>query len=384
MIPKPIDQITKEDIEALVAQQREEDKTLEYKRNLPRLEDSIKKEKFLGLVSSLANSAGGDIVYGIVEAQENGKNSGKPEDAIGVEAGNADQTKLQLQQVIRVGVEPRIIPEVSFQSIEGFERGPVFVVRVPRSIARPHMVWLSKRSQFYARSSNGTYPLDVAEIRAAFVGAEENIKRIKRFINERIGKIIAGEVPTQVNEGGKSVLHILPLASFDYSQPQFFDISLENGKGFPPISASSWNSRHNFDGYLLYHANGYTQMFRNGALEAVDSYCTPYYPGKENGPEKYIASQILQEHLIRALRNYLESLKRRQVPTPLYFSYALIDIKGYVLAVKGMEHRHTIKESHLVFPAFEINNYGVEPQQIIKPILDMLWQSVGYEKCYSL
>ena len=62
MIQKNFDDITKTDIDFLVANKIGEIKTLEYKGKLPSSQDSDKKE-FLADVTSFANASGGDIVY---------------------------------------------------------------------------------------------------------------------------------------------------------------------------------------------------------------------------------------------------------------------------------------------------------------------------------
>ncbi len=65
MIPKPLDKIEKPDIDALVANAVSERRTIEYKLVLPENADSNKKE-FLADVSSFANAAGGDLLFGVV------------------------------------------------------------------------------------------------------------------------------------------------------------------------------------------------------------------------------------------------------------------------------------------------------------------------------
>jgi len=66
MIPTDIDQITEEDLQALIDNSVIEGKTIEYKQSLPSNSDSDKKE-FLADVSSFANASGGDLIYGIIE-----------------------------------------------------------------------------------------------------------------------------------------------------------------------------------------------------------------------------------------------------------------------------------------------------------------------------
>ena len=55
---KPLDQITADDLQALIDAQAPEKRTLDYKATLPGNADADKKE-FLADVSSFANAAGG-------------------------------------------------------------------------------------------------------------------------------------------------------------------------------------------------------------------------------------------------------------------------------------------------------------------------------------
>ena len=66
MIPKPLERVEAADIDFLLVAKLEESRTLDYKRDLPGGSDADRKE-FLADVSSLANTVGGDIIFGIEE-----------------------------------------------------------------------------------------------------------------------------------------------------------------------------------------------------------------------------------------------------------------------------------------------------------------------------
>ncbi len=63
-INKPLEAIEESDLQNLVVERVREIKTIEYKQSLPGNSDGEKKE-FLYDVSSFANAAGGDLIYGI-------------------------------------------------------------------------------------------------------------------------------------------------------------------------------------------------------------------------------------------------------------------------------------------------------------------------------
>jgi len=143
MIQKAIGDITKADIDSLIESRIPESKTIEYKETLPGPTDGDKKE-FLADISSFANSSGGDVIYGIKAAvNRDGKKSGEPERVVPIEGATADEAKLKIENLIRTGLEPRI--SVHVKEITGYcddGTGFIILVRVPQSIASPHMVTL--------------------------------------------------------------------------------------------------------------------------------------------------------------------------------------------------------------------------------------------------
>ncbi|GAJ18756.1 unnamed protein product, partial [marine sediment metagenome] len=66
MIAKNVNEITKDDLQALIDNSVLEGKTIEYKQSLPGNSDSDKKE-FLADICSFSNTSGGDLIYGITE-----------------------------------------------------------------------------------------------------------------------------------------------------------------------------------------------------------------------------------------------------------------------------------------------------------------------------
>src|SRR4051794_27599133 len=99
MIPRPFDDVSKKDIDDLVAEARPERRTLEYKQALPNLAMEQDKYEFLADVASFANASGGDILFGVVDKRDSAnKPTGIPESAPGVPLPNADAVIRQLEQ----------------------------------------------------------------------------------------------------------------------------------------------------------------------------------------------------------------------------------------------------------------------------------------------
>lgn len=190
---KPLDVVTEETLQSLIDNEVMEMKTIEYKRELNIGTDSEKKE-FLADVSSFANASGGDIIYGIEEDKEI---KGKPVDLCGLDILNMDGLKLKIDGIIRDGIEPRM--RIDEPKILKLTNGnSVLILRIPRSWASLHMIKFKGSSKFNSRTSAGKYPLDVSEIKAAFLASETIVERVRNFRLDRLSKCIAGETPVQI------------------------------------------------------------------------------------------------------------------------------------------------------------------------------------------
>ncbi|RIK34037.1 MAG: hypothetical protein DCC55_33835 [Chloroflexi bacterium] len=166
MIPKPLAEITQADIEALIEHMVSESKTLEYKESLPGQSREEKKE-FVADVLSFANAGGGDLLFGIREIRDAvGRPTGTPQSITGLPNINIDAEILRLESLLRDTCEPRL-SSLQIRTIAGWPTGPVLLLRVPQSWHAPHRSKLDDR--FYSRTNAGKYPLDVAEIRSAFL-----------------------------------------------------------------------------------------------------------------------------------------------------------------------------------------------------------------------
>jgi len=378
MINKPIDQIEKADIEALIADERIEAKTLEYKEELPKGTDEAKKE-FLADVSSFANASGGDIVYGIKEkVDENGKKTGKPEKIVGIQGVTIDEVKLRLESMIRDNIAPRL--KVQLRAIEGFENNSfVLVIRIPQSFAAPHMVTYKKSSRFFSRNSAGKYPLDVDEIRSAFIASEALPERIRNFRADRLSKIIACETPVLLKEGPKIITHLVPIFSFfkpSGKAPIAFTRDIAN---IVEQRAIRPYYRHNFDGYLGFDSmtgknEKYLQIFRNGVLEFTDVLVMP-----PNDDKKLIPSVAYEAELIHYVDKFLHLMKALEIEMPILIMVSLIGVKGFTLTHPlRFSALAPIDRDNLVIPEVMIEDYNVKSQKLLKPIFDSVWQASGY------
>src|SRR5260370_35585410 len=98
---KSLDSIEESDLQALIDNQVPEGKTIEYKKALPGNSDGDKKE-FLADVSSFANAAGGDLIFGIRE------DSGVPGDLFGLQISDIVAEIFRWEGILKPGVAQRV------------------------------------------------------------------------------------------------------------------------------------------------------------------------------------------------------------------------------------------------------------------------------------
>jgi hypothetical protein len=385
MTGKPVEAVTKEDIEGLVSQKVPEGRDIEYKEELPRGTDEDTRE-FLADASSFANAGGGDLLYGIREHRdENGKPTEIPEAAKGLPGINADGQERRLENMLRDGIDPRI-PGVRVRHLDGFDSGPVIVLHVPKSWASPHMVKFKNRSRFFSRTSAGKYQLDFREIRAAFLASESLGDKISAFRSDRVGKILAGETPLALESGPKIVLHLLPVRAF--GEPATVDLHAAQSspanslEPMGPYGAGRGPVEFNFNGLYCSSGSGaspqtnsYVQLFRNGAVEAV---C------KWEADRQALFGGVLDQELVRAVPLYRSLQERLGVGAPLFIAISALAVKGFriwpILTRNPLAFRSArpIDQDVLLAPEVLVEDEGGGAGDSLRPALDTIWQASGW------
>jgi len=393
MIQKHFDAIDKVDIDMLIANAVNESKTLEYKQKLPGDSNDDRKE-VLHDVSSFGNASGGDILFGVKAALDgDGKKTGAPECVIPITGETADEAKLRIENLIRDCIDPRL--PVQIKEISGWgENGDGFIIliRIPRSFASPHMVTFKGASRFFSRNSAGKYPLDVHEIRTAFLATESQADRIRRFRQDRLAKIVSDETPVVLSSPHRLVLHMIPVASF--LNQNRLDLSDQHSltTTFPPIYRSGWSKRYNLDGFVTFSGerqpgsghDGYCQLFFDGALESVYSDVLRQHGGERvNGGIGFIASVAYEKYLIEAVKSYSKGYKQLNLLPPVVISVALLGCKGSLMYTRDpffSDEYHPIDRDTALLPDILIDSLDIDVPQVMKPIFDAVWNACGFSR----
>ena len=366
MIPKPLDDITSDDLYRLKEEKEPESRTLEYKRELP------EKWKTLKSLCSFANTGTGDILIGI---EEDGQHYAK--DIVGIPAEEIEVAKSKIEQWARSGLEPALI-NFQIQPVP-ISEGSVLVVRVWRSWAGPHRV--KEGGRFYGRHSEGSYELSMEELRRAFTEFDGLLERMKRFREERTRIVIDNDTPVQMDAGPKLMLHLVPLSAF--SGREEIDLAVAHKTFFEGVSALGIKIDHrqfNFNGVVgsspisgTSSHTAYVQVFRSGVIEAVR-----ILNGRDEGtivaPEPKVFPSI---------GGFLSLLQKLQVPPPLFVFISLTGVRDHHLSYAADEGwvektEATIATFFLLRPEVEFRTLDSEAHKALKPAFDAFWNAFNF------
>jgi hypothetical protein len=379
VISKRLENIIFDDVQSLLDNEIRESKNLEYKSILPHDGES-EKIPFLASVCALANTEGGDIVFGVKE------NKGIPVELLGLEVNDSDSEILRLENALQTGLEPRL---TRFQSkvIEGPDKKLFIVLRIQKSWNSPHRVCFKEHSRFYKRNSAGKYPMDVSELRSAFIMSEQIAERIRNFKIDRVIKIKTDkELPVPLYNGGKVALHLIPLKAF--TEKLLFEVNVENTvfNLLIPMGSTGWNRRYNLDGLVTYSGllgkdtTSYTQFFRNGIIEAVSALGA-------FSDKKIIPSQAYENDLIQACYSYFNFYKKIDVEGPIYFFISLLGVKEYEFALNQSRfwhcHRYPLDRDDILLPEGVIESFDVTPEKILHSYFNMIWNAYGLKQSFN-
>lgn len=379
MIPKSIDNIQIGDIANLIGVARES-KTLEFKADMPTKRDG-EIVSFLAGISALANTVGGDFLLGVEAAD------GVAVSAPGIAIVNVDAEKLRLEQILANGLEPRL-PRFHIVPVQCSADRYVFVLRVPRSWIGPHRVKVN--NQFYGRNSAGRYPLDVSELRSAFVLSESVSDRIRSFRAERLLRIDSEDTPIPLPNGGRAILHVIPFPSF--ASREDIDVVQATLTGtIMPLPLAGPNQMNtntvNLDGFVSYCAEGgpivtsYVQLFRNGAIESVMSLGTD-----ERNDRPYISGPAICKKIVFAFRQYVDVLKAYDIGFPVFAFISFSGMDGSTLRYNGgVGNGYHVSSQRLgptiIMPGTTIDGTDTNVHESLKSVFNALWNAFGLLSC---
>jgi len=373
------DAVSQEDLLELVTAQVKEGLRVEYKLETYGNTDSEKRE-FLKDVSALANSQGGHLILGMEET------GGVATAVAGLKAIDSDAELLRLEQIARGGLEPRI-SGLRMKAIPLDAGGDVILLRVPRSWKPPHRVVAHGSNRFHMRNSAGVYEPNVEELRSLFIESASALDQARRFRSERLMEIQSGIGPRPLMGSGRLILHIVPVAAFSGSVAVDVEQAHEQVTAFRPIGASGMTPRFNYHGFINERGgddnHGYTQIFRNGTLEATKADIV-----RERDGRRIIPGLGLEKSFFEVFSKYIFGLRDIGVPPPLIMMLTFEGVLGANYLVRRNlwdDPEPPLPEDVLVLPECVLEDFGedADHHRAIRPAFDALWNAIGYARSQS-
>jgi hypothetical protein len=370
------DNISATDLQDLIHASVPEGLVIEYKRDRYGNSDADKKEA-LKDITSFANSAGGHLIIGMEEAD------GIPTRLTGLPGVDVDAEINRLESLVRDGVEPRTVG-IRIRRVNLADGGAAVIIRIPRSWNPPHRVSTAKTNRFYVRNSGGAHEASVEELRVLFTLAAEIGERIKNFRADRMAKIKAGQGPVRLPGGGRLIVHLIPLSAFGQTTTINLGSAWEVRQQFCPMGPSDIRHRFNLDGLINECSGeecyGYTQVFRNGIVEAT----------RANIVAEWDDVKILHwDYMMDIVPAYFDGLRALDVPVPIIFMVSYQGVAGARLGIERSSYRlaqiqpfpHDIDP--VLLPEVIVDDYGSREEYIgaMRPIFDTLWNAAGLPRC---
>lgn len=369
------DSIEERDLHELIEAQVPEGLRIEYKLKNYGKSDSDKRE-LLKDVSALANSHGGHLVIGIEEM------GGVATSVVGIDI-DTDAEILRMEQILRNALDPPI-PGIRIRAVPLSTGGKILLLRIPRSWNPPHRVAAQGINKFFIRHSAGIHEPSVEELRALFNQSASALDKARQFRNTRINVVTERRGHRPLVAGGRLFLHIVPTAAFSGLVHLDVEKIHEFHRAFEPLGSSGKTSRFNFSGFINERGgdenHGYTQIFRNGSLEATKANIVH----KRNG-RLFIPGLKLEEEIFRHLPLYINGLRDIGVPPPLIIMFSLEGVSDayyHVMEDQLAEYQPPLLDEVLYLPECVLEDYGIELEyhKAVRPAFDALWNALGYSK----
>lgn len=370
---KPIEAVIEDDLKALLWSGTQDPRLVEFRTHFPPTTNTGRRD-FLNEVASFANATGGHIFFGVKAGDL--EPMGLPKEMVKDAMGWLEQAALN-------GISPRI-PGLRFRLIELRNNNAVLMIRIPRTWAGPHMVTFRDANQFYSRDTKGRCLLNVEDLRSAFALSESCREKMRSFRMDRVSTILNRELSVRLSDGPKTVLHILPVASFragfniDLARLEAGDAQIAR-----PMAARGLIHHYNFDGMITFssmekYAYSYVQAFRNGCMEATESLLLEPRDGR-----KFIPSGIFEKEIIGCGGRLLALLHHLRIEPPYVVMLSFLGVRGYSMFVGSMRwqsNAHHIERDHLFLDEVIIDDVTQDFARAIRPIFDQVWNSCGWAK----
>ncbi|QVY66848.1 helix-turn-helix domain-containing protein [Polaribacter sp. Q13] len=379
------DNIVEADIKRLIENQIQENKSLDYKRDLNFAKDKDKKE-FLFDITAMYNTDGGCLIFGIEEKKdENNQNTGKPSKVTGIEIENSDKLTQQIEDIVKNCTEPSIssliIKELKIDALN------VLIIGIPKGLGLPAMVTYNQTNKFFKRRNSGKFAVDVYELNNMFMQNQILKEKANSFRKERIKSVLNKESLPNLKVDNSYFIHIIPFGFLDYNIIDFTQTAKNNILDMRPFNERGWDKMYNIDGYATFgttadrqEVSSYNQIFRNGIYEV---YTSELFHQTQAGKLGFNGVLMIQE-TIRCIKEALLVLNQLQVEPPFLISFSFHNVLDKLMINGNSQFYRSFKQNEIVFPLILVPNYESDIYSLIKPNFDILWQSFGFSESIKI
>ncbi len=371
-IQKQLNEVTEQDLLALIAAEVREGKTIEYKERVS-VSEEAQKRKFVALISSFANASGGDIIFGIKQ-----DHTGVPRQLIALPSFNPDRDILTLRDLARAHIDPPLFG-VEFREVP-IQGGMALIVRIPKAWDGAHMVTYGGDNRFYTRDAGGHVLMNVPEIRSSFTTLELLGERIRRFRFERLSRVRSQELPVSLIDGAKAIFHVFPLQSFEPGFQRDLTSLLKRNE-VHPMALIRGGTFHDIDGFYVadvaipQESRGYTAVLRNGCIEAV----------QRIGREHWIPNPGFEQTLITFFPECVNWLGILELRAPAVVMLSILDSQGCILVFSPAcsYPRQPVKHRDLIFHEIFLPTFTKPAEEILRPFCDAIWHACGLMRSFN-
>lgn len=325
MIAKALDLIVWGDLEELVERAVPEGRRLDYKLTLPGGRDEDIRE-FLADVTSLANTDGGDLIYGVRDVD------GAAGAVEGLDVSDFDSAILRLENIARDAIDPRL-SAFQMRVVSGGAGKSVIIARISASLGAPHRVSYRGSSRFYARNSRGKYKMDTHELRQAFAASEIMPRRLRDLHERTLGAARGEDMPVKLVEGPSALVTIAPMSIVR----EQVDISVPREDALlPPRVGGGLDILVGFEGTVVLTsmdrertaAGAFSINHRTGFISAG------WFIGRERDGEKIVWPKYFVEMLPGFVASALARLGQYGLSGPWIVMASVRDLSGYQLILQ--------------------------------------------------
>lgn len=322
MIDVTIDEINEATLQRLINNQVAESRALEFKREVPGGGDEATRE-FLADVTAFANAQGGDIIYGISEA------NGVAADLSGVELDNPDSEILRLETKLRTGVDPRLIG-VRTKYVPLANGRSALVLRIPASLSAPHRVTFKHGARFFGRNSGGKYELDVRDLKHAFTESAQLPQQFRQLHAEAITASQGFDMPFAIENAPTGVVSVAPLGLFRDERK----IPVTRDNAVVPVRVGAYSALDTIEGVLVHAPIDETGRVTSYALthRTARTDCAYVIGGvrQQNGEEsRTVWPSVFESGLIEMAHASQTRLRQHGIEGPWVILVSIIGAKGF-------------------------------------------------------